>query len=134
MFRFIENRVPFLSHKLVDYSLQLPEEYIVSNNGKTKNIFKDAMVGILPDELANRKDKIGFATQDNLTIPLSSHCIDIIISGSKKIDILNKNVVNNILYNKKHTNLVLSDKIGEYLISYIGLNIYYPIVFISLIH
>lgn len=58
----VESRVPFLTLELVDLLLSMPEEYLISQNGETKNIFRAAMRGIVPDDVLNRRDKIGFAT------------------------------------------------------------------------
>ena len=56
----IESRVPFLSNEFVNHMLSLPENYLVSDLGEPKYIFKDAMNGIVPKEILLRKDKIGF--------------------------------------------------------------------------
>ncbi|CAM8670256.1 AsnB Asparagine synthase (glutamine-hydrolyzing) [Comamonadaceae bacterium] len=56
----IESRVPFLSLEQVEYTLSLPERYLVSDSGETKHVFRQAMKGIVPDEILSRKDKIGF--------------------------------------------------------------------------
>ncbi len=54
----IESRVPFLDHKLVEYSARLPERFKI--RGKTtKWILREAMRGILPGEILTRK-KMGF--------------------------------------------------------------------------
>jgi asparagine synthase (glutamine-hydrolysing) len=68
----IESRVPFLTTKLADFLLSLPEEYLISQNGETKSVFRAAMRGIVPDEILDRKDKIGFSTPDkNLLIEMA---------------------------------------------------------------
>ena len=51
----IESRVPFLTIELADYLYSLPEEFLVSNNGETKYVFRYAMEGILPKRFL--KDK-----------------------------------------------------------------------------
>lgn len=61
----VENRVPFLGVELVRYVLTLPDEYLISDEGETKSVFKLAMRGIVPDEILDRKDKIGFETPQN---------------------------------------------------------------------
>lgn len=58
----IENRVPFLTIRLAEFLLSLPEEYLISQSGEGKYIFRDAMRGIVPDNILNRRDKIGFVT------------------------------------------------------------------------
>lgn len=60
----IESRVPFLSPKLVEFCLSMPMDYMVSHTGQTKNLFRAAMRGIVPDEVLFRRDKIGFATPE----------------------------------------------------------------------
>jgi asparagine synthase (glutamine-hydrolysing) len=56
----IESRVPFLNRKLAEFTLSLPETYLLSEKGETKHILREAMRGIVPDSILNRKDKIGF--------------------------------------------------------------------------
>ncbi|MDR0210300.1 MAG: asparagine synthase (glutamine-hydrolyzing) [Pseudomonas putida] len=60
----IESRVPFLSTGLTEFLLSLPENYLVSDAGETKYIFRAAMRGIVPDEILDRRDKIGFQTPE----------------------------------------------------------------------
>ena len=55
-----ESRVPFLDKRLMHFVLKLPEEYII-NRGTTKRILRDSLKGIIPIEILDRKDKIGFA-------------------------------------------------------------------------
>ncbi len=56
----IESRVPFLTIEQAELALSLPERYLVSDTGETKHVFREAMRGIVPDEILSRKDKIGF--------------------------------------------------------------------------
>jgi asparagine synthase (glutamine-hydrolysing) len=60
----VESRVPFLSLTLVNFLLTLPEDFLISDDGETKNIFRKAMYGIVPNEILERKDKIGFKTPE----------------------------------------------------------------------
>lgn len=63
MAQSIESRVPFLDHTLVEYIMALPEEKKISG-GQTKVILREAMRNIIPDEIVNRQDKIGFQTPE----------------------------------------------------------------------
>lgn len=58
----IENRVPFLTIPLANFLLSLPENYLISDDGVSKSIFREAMRGIVPDSILDRKEKIGFET------------------------------------------------------------------------
>lgn len=55
----IESRVPFLDHRLVELAMQIPMDMKIKN-GVSKYILKEAVRGIIPDEVINRK-KQGFA-------------------------------------------------------------------------
>lgn len=54
----IESRVPFLDHKLVEFAAKMPHEMKL-RGGSTKWILRQAMDGILPDEIIHRP-KMGF--------------------------------------------------------------------------
>ena len=60
----IESRVPFLTPALVNFLFSLPEDYIIAPDGTTKSVFRKAMIGIVPNVILERKDKIGFATPE----------------------------------------------------------------------
>jgi asparagine synthase (glutamine-hydrolysing) len=60
----IESRVPFLTTEIAEFLLGLPESYLISLDGETKCIFRAAMRGIVPDEILDRRDKIGFQTPE----------------------------------------------------------------------
>lgn len=62
----IESRVPFLTLKQVEFLLSMPEHYLIAQSGETKSVFRAAMRGIVPDEILDRKDKIGFQTPERL--------------------------------------------------------------------
>lgn len=59
-----ESRVPFLDIDVMNFIFKLPEKFIISN-GKTKMVLKDAMGGIVPDKILERRDKIGFASPED---------------------------------------------------------------------
>jgi asparagine synthase (glutamine-hydrolysing) len=60
----IESRVPFLTPRIAQFVLSLPESYIVAPDGTTKAVFRKAMEGIVPQPVLARRDKIGFATPE----------------------------------------------------------------------
>jgi asparagine synthase (glutamine-hydrolysing) len=57
----IEARVPFLDYRLVEKILATETSEIIGG-GTTKVILREAMKGLLPEEIRLRKDKIGFET------------------------------------------------------------------------
>ncbi|WP_042934233.1 asparagine synthase (glutamine-hydrolyzing), partial [Pseudomonas gingeri] len=62
----VESRVPFLTLDMVDLLLSLPESYLISPKGETKSVFRAAMRGIVPDDILDRRDKIGFSTPEQV--------------------------------------------------------------------
>src|SRR5215470_12678007 len=54
----VESRVPFLDHKLVEFTCRLPER-LKLRGGTTKYILRESMKGILPDAILSRS-KMGF--------------------------------------------------------------------------
>jgi len=60
----VESRVPFLTLDMVNLLLSLPESYLISPKGETKHVFRAALRGIVPDDVLDRRDKIGFATPE----------------------------------------------------------------------
>ena len=101
----IESRVPFLTIPLVDFLLSLPEQYLISDEGITKHIFRQAMRGIVPDEILDRKDKIGFTTPEDTWLVDKSKTIIKYINEAKEINFIIKekllNEFEEILQEKK---------------------------------
>lgn len=71
----LESRVPFLDRKMIEYVLTLPEPFILSSQGETKHLLRQALRGIVPAQIIERKDKVGFETpeRDWLEPYLTSH-------------------------------------------------------------
>jgi asparagine synthase (glutamine-hydrolysing) len=57
----IESRVPFLDHKLVEYTLAVPVDKL-NTGGYSKYILRKSAESFLPPEVVWRKDKKGFIT------------------------------------------------------------------------
>jgi asparagine synthase (glutamine-hydrolysing) len=54
----LEARVPFLDHKLVEFSMDIPQEW-KTRGGEPKYLLKKAVEGLIPDNIIYRK-KMGF--------------------------------------------------------------------------
>ncbi|MGH1366141.1 MAG: asparagine synthase (glutamine-hydrolyzing) [Calditrichia bacterium] len=63
----VESRVPFLDHRLVEFSFTLPAEMKI-RAGSCKWIYREAMKDILPSKVLDRVRKIGFATAEEMWI------------------------------------------------------------------
>lgn len=67
----VENRVPFLTPELVRFAFSLPDEFLIDGDGVTKSLLRDALRGLVPDVLLDRRDKIGFQTPEGRWIKTS---------------------------------------------------------------
>lgn len=63
----VEARVPFLDYRLVEFALGLPDEFKV-HRGVTKRVMREGMKGILPEPIRTRRDKLGFATPEEVWV------------------------------------------------------------------
>ena len=61
----VESRLPFLDYRLVEFCLGLPEEHKLSE-GWTKRVLREGMTGRLPESVRLRRDKLGFATAEEV--------------------------------------------------------------------
>ena len=60
----VEARVPFLDHRLVEFSIGLGEAHKMVGS-ETKRILRRAMIGIMPEKVSQRRDKLGFSTPED---------------------------------------------------------------------
>jgi asparagine synthase (glutamine-hydrolysing) len=57
----LESRVPLLDHPLVEFAATIPSN-VKFKDGTMKHVFINAFRSYLPEQIANRKDKMGFPT------------------------------------------------------------------------
>ena len=58
----IESRLPFLDHRVIEYGIALPTAAKLQA-GMGKHVLRDAMRGMVPDEILFNRDKRGFDTR-----------------------------------------------------------------------
>ena len=59
----LEARVPFLDHRLVELCFSLPPHELISR-GVTKSVLRRALGDLLPPQVRERRDKLGFVTPE----------------------------------------------------------------------
>jgi asparagine synthase (glutamine-hydrolysing) len=59
----LEARVPLLDHRVVEYGISLPD-HLKFQNGRSKFAMRQAMSGLMPDDVRLRRTKLGFAAPD----------------------------------------------------------------------
>ncbi|MDI9408653.1 MAG: asparagine synthase (glutamine-hydrolyzing) [Candidatus Pacebacteria bacterium] len=90
----LEARVPFLDHDLVQFTMDIPEQYKIKNN-VPKYLLKKAVEGIIPDDIIYRK-KMGFGAPmgDWLKTDFGHWMQDSVLNSKlMKQDFFNKNLV-----------------------------------------
>ncbi len=78
-----EVRLPFLSHELVEFVFSLPAHFKI-RNGRTKWLLRQNMTQQLPENIAWRKDKIGFEPPQKLWMQ-DARVTDMIHEARKKL-------------------------------------------------
>jgi asparagine synthase (glutamine-hydrolysing) len=89
----IESRVPFLTRPLADFLYSLPAAFLVDDRGTSKSILRVAMRGIVPDEILDRRDKIGFATSEQSWMIRRQEWVREILSRTDAVSFINQNEV-----------------------------------------
>jgi asparagine synthase (glutamine-hydrolysing) len=59
----LEARVPFLDHRLAELLFSLDAGRLI-DRGRTKAVLRDALADLLPEEVRERRDKLGFVTPE----------------------------------------------------------------------
>ncbi len=74
----IEIRMPFMDYRLVTYTMALPQTSKL-NGGYTKYILREALNGIMPEDIRTRKLKIGLGAPiaDWFNGPLNTYLLDL---------------------------------------------------------
>jgi asparagine synthase (glutamine-hydrolysing) len=93
----IEIRMPLMDYRLVQYSFSLPFSAKLGK-GVTKLVLRDAMNGIMPEEIRMRKNKMGFSApvKSWLSSNMSDFVRDCVKSQSfNEMPFLNKSVFQN---------------------------------------
>ncbi|MCI5212118.1 MAG: asparagine synthase, partial [Candidatus Electrothrix sp. ATG2] len=86
----LESRVPFLTIPMVELVHSLPENYLIANSGETKRVFRAAMRGIVPDDVLDRRDKLGFSTPERKWILDSAPAFREWLQMSDKVPFINQ--------------------------------------------
>ena len=65
MHHSIESRTPFSDDlNVIEYAMQIPASYKI-HNGISKFILRESQKDNLPNQILNRKDKMGYSTPNN---------------------------------------------------------------------
>lgn len=77
----IESRLPFLDLDLIEFACSLPEAYVLDDDGTSKAIFREALDGIAPAAVLQRRDKLGFPTPDRRWLTANRRAVEDTLLG-----------------------------------------------------
>jgi asparagine synthase (glutamine-hydrolysing) len=86
----VESRLPYLGQELIAFVNSLPESFLLSNGGETKHILRKSLINLIPSEILQRRDKVGFETPETewmWNIPLSKIMLEDGLSPFSWIDV-----------------------------------------------
>lgn len=96
----IENRSPFLDRSLCDFSLRIPCRHLV-RQGRAKAVLRDAMRGIVPDDVLDAPRKVGFNLPIETCLDMQDGGIrDQILSDSPIFDHVRREAIEKLLTKK----------------------------------
>jgi asparagine synthase (glutamine-hydrolysing) len=61
----IETRVPYLTPAIAEFAAGLPDHYLIGPDGLGKLVLRRSLRGLVPDQILDRRDKIGFNTPES---------------------------------------------------------------------
>jgi asparagine synthase (glutamine-hydrolysing) len=61
----VESRLPFLDYRLVEFAFGLPDQFKI-RAGRTKAVLRAGLRGIVPQNILDRTDKMGFVTPEEI--------------------------------------------------------------------
>ena len=86
----VESRVPFLTKDMAEFVLNIPEEYLIADDGTTKAVFKEAMRGIVPHQILDRRDKVGFESPEREWLQQLSPWVEETLAEASDIPVFNQ--------------------------------------------
>ncbi len=119
MMNSIENRSPFLCKKLVSYALSIKNKNYM-NNAYSKNILREAMQGILHDDIRLERKKIGFNSNIKSITNLNGKILSEFLSESNYIrEIIDLKKIKKIDFSKE-----ISNNLSKFLFSLINVKLF----------
>ena len=81
----LESRVPFLTRQMALFALSLPDHLLVDAVGRTKAVLRDALVGLVPQPVLDRREKIGFQPPDASWFEACDDWVDVALDGASSV-------------------------------------------------
>jgi asparagine synthase (glutamine-hydrolysing) len=100
----VEARLPFLTPQIAEFLLALPEDHLLSQDGISKAVFRHAMKGIVPGDVLERRDKIGFSVPNAYWLTQIPD-LGARLAPARRTDLVDSSWLDATLEARKHGNL-----------------------------
>lgn len=115
MYYSIENRSPFLDRNLFEFAHSIPAQHLVKD-GKAKMVLREAMRGIVADDILDNKTKVGFNAPIHDLLDVDDKATqDYLFAYSPIWDVVKREPIEEMIYNKNSPN---SD--SKFIFSFLG--------------
>jgi asparagine synthase (glutamine-hydrolysing) len=115
----IENRSPFLSKKLIEYTMGINEKNYI-RDGYSKYLLRESMRGIIDDNIRLNRIKIGFNSSiKSLTNINSRELVSFFSECPFLSELLDFNEINKIPFNKQ-----MSNSMNKFLFTLINMKVF----------
>ncbi len=100
MFYSVENRSPYLDSRLFNFAYSVPVRYLI-RNGYGKNVLREAMSGILNEQVRTDRKKVGFNASINSIIDFRNKEVrEYLLEDSKVFDLVKRERIEEAMCNK----------------------------------
>lgn len=100
----IENRAPFLDSTLVSLGISIPSKFLVQR-GKTKAVLRDAVRGLVPDQILDTPKKVGFNAPIGDLVDLGNKKVrNTLLSDSPILNVIKRSALENLVASQSLTN------------------------------
>ena len=98
-----EVRLPFLDHRLVEYCFGMPPDLLL-HNAVTKVVLREAMRGIVPDQILDRKDKLAYSPPQRQWSrgPLRPWLEEMLGGAERRVEVFNPETVRHVRDELRH--------------------------------
>ena len=114
----IETRVPFLDYRFVEHVLKLPIDQKIKY-GWNRYVYRNAMKGLIPEEIRKRRKKIGFTTPETRWLKQKS---DIVRNIFASTEFKSRDLFNSVKVLDDYNKWVIGEKQGDAMIFWRILN------------
>ena len=104
MYFSVENRSPFLDKELFEFSMTIPNEFLIQD-GYSKHVLRKSMLGVVDDKILEDRRKIGFNASINEIIDFSDKKnYEAFLDNNIVFDIVKKQSIEKLLKKRFYSN------------------------------